>query len=165
MCRSEGSEEVAKLSKILYFVVVILLCFAQLSFAQTVTVRVINGKNQRPLVGQSVRVSLLYGKGEKVPALFDANLSLKTGVDGETKFSLPQPPPAHIYVNVLIDSSRWQCLCVLLDTTRNIVETGIVKTTTKKKQKDLAADKEGQILFIAQPIFFWYRLLTPLLRG
>lgn len=45
----------------------ILFCFAPSCLAQTVTVRVINGKDGHPLSSQGVAISLLYDGAEKAP--------------------------------------------------------------------------------------------------
>ncbi len=147
-----------------YFLILVFLYLTNLGLAQSVTVRVINGKDKHPLPDQEVRVSLLYDKGEKAPISVNSQLTLKTDANGKTEFNLPQPPPMHLSISVLVDSSHWRCICILLDATRNIVDNGVVKTTENRKDKTLIV-KAGEVLFIARPVSFWYRLLGPLERG
>lgn len=127
--------------------------------AQTVTVRVINGKNGHPLVKQEVIVSLLYDKGERPPANYSTQLNLVTDKNGEAHFGLPEPAPAHLSASVRIDVSRWRCTCILLDSTNNIVRIGVI--TSKSRDKNVTP-QPGEILFVAQPLSLFYRLLGPL---
>jgi hypothetical protein len=143
-----------------YFAGSVLIWFGPLCFAQTVTVRVINGKNGSPLPRQNVTISLIYEKGEKTPAKYSAQLNLETGNNGDTHFTLPEPPPAHLATSVRMDWSRWRCPCTLLDATQNVIQFGVVKAETSGKES--GAPKPGEILFVARPLSLFYRLFGPL---
>lgn len=138
----------------------VLVCLAPWCFAQTVTIRVINGKNGHPLSGQGVAISLLYDGSEKAPADYVAQLSLKTDDNGEAHFRLPEPPPAHIAASVRIDWSRWRCPCNLLDSTRDVVQLGVVRA--EGSNKGLSKPRPCEILFVARPLSLIYRLLGPI---
>jgi hypothetical protein len=124
--------------------------------AQTITIRAVNGKNGYPLPRQNVTISLLYEKGEKAPAKYSAQLNLETDDNGETHFTLPEPPPAHLAASVRIDWSHWRCPCALLDSTQNVLQSGVVKA--EPSGKDSGNPKPGEILFVARPLSLFYRL-------
>lgn len=133
-------------------------------FAQTVTIRVINGKGGHPLARQSVTVSFLYDGAEKAPLEFSSQLSLQTDKKGEARFTFPQPSPAHLSATVNIDRSRWRCACNLLDSTQNVVQFGVVVKDEGNDQAPVAA-RPQEVLFIARPLSLFYRLLGPLEKG
>jgi hypothetical protein len=139
----------------------LLVSFVPSCFAQTVTVRVINAKNGHPLSGQGVAISLLYHGSEKAPGGYSAHLSLKTDDNGEAHFRLPQPPPAHMAASVSIDQSRWRCACILLDSTQNVVQFGVVQAEPSGKES--SSPKPLEILFVARPLSLfsriWYQLM------
>src|SRR5258708_6058754 len=149
-------------------VCVLLLCLEPFCMAQTVTIRVINANDGRPLQNQPVSVSLLYDKGETPPAKYDANLTLQTDKDGEARFSLPVPPPAHLAVQVHVNSARWRCGCGALVATRDLIEKGIVGPVPPAESRNSTVPIKaapGQILLVARPLSFWERLLYPFVKG
>jgi hypothetical protein len=76
----------------------LLVCSA--CFAQSVTIRVINGGDARGLAKQDVAVQYFYDNPTKVtPAVH-----LETDSSGETQFSIPQPAPEHLFVHVTLTS-------------------------------------------------------------
>ncbi len=135
-----------------------------LCYAQPVTIRVISTENGRPLQKQPVKLFLLYGPGEKIPANQKGMLRLETNVNGEAQFRLPEPPPAHLTVLVDIDGNRWHCPCGVLAITEDVMSKGIVKSAAEPG-KSHAFEKQvpGKILFVARPLSFFERLLAPLL--
>lgn len=141
----------------------ILIGWGSSCFAQTVTIRVIDGKNGRPLAGQGINVSLLYDGVEKAPAEFSGQLNFQTDDKGEAHVTLAQPPPAHLAVSARVDQSRWQCPCTVLDSTENVVRFGIVKGG--QNNKTAIKPESGAVIFVARPLSFIYRLLGPLEKG
>lgn len=136
-------------------------------FAQGVTVRVINAANGHPLQKQSVTVSLLYEKGERTPAKYDATLRLETDVNGEAHFRLPEPP-VHFSAQVRVDWSHWKCGCGVLGSTDDLIRKGIlgpVPTAKSENSATLFKVVAGEILFVARPLSFFERLLYPFLKG
>jgi hypothetical protein len=154
-----------------YLVCVLVLWFGPFCFVcrgEAVTIRVINSDGGRPLQKQQVSVSLLYDKGEKTPAKYDANLNLETDVNGEVHFVLPEPAPAHLAVRILIDWGHWDCggACGVLAASQDVIDRGIVESAADRK-KPAASRKAipGEILFVARPLSLLERLLYPLLKG
>lgn len=145
------------------------LTFGQCCLAQTVTVRVVNASDGRPLQNQHVSVSLLYEKGEPAPVKFDANLSLQTDANGEARLVLPKPAPAHMAAQVRLTTEYWHCGCMVLAVTQDVIQKGIVDSAASasesKRSPSLVKAVPGEILFVARPLSFWERLLAPLLSG
>ncbi len=133
-----------------YLVWSLLLWISPLCFGQVIRMRVINAENGHPLPKQHISVSLLYEKNEKVPAKYDALLHLETDVDGEARFSLPEPAPAHLSATTSLTSEHWRCGCWALVVTQELIQNGIVegqKLTTPAMQ--LKAEPR-EILFVAR---------------
>lgn len=144
---------------LVYVCLVVAGCISGSCLAQTITIRVISGKNGRPLVKQIVTVSLLYAKDEPAPADYHRQLKLVTDTKGMARFVLPEPPPAHISASVHIDGYRWRCACMLLDSTENVVKIGVLKFPSNEKN---GRPKPGEIMFVVQPQSLFYRFLGPL---
>lgn len=145
----------------------VLILVGSSCFAQEVAVRVVDSKGY-PFRKQPVSVFLSYGKGEKPPAQFDAQLKLETDANGKTRFTLPEPAPSHISVQVEGLSERdWKCVCFLGSRTQVVIEQGKVVdfAAEAKKAADSSAPAPGQILFIAHRMPFLMRLLWPLYAG
>jgi hypothetical protein len=143
----------------------LLLCSTGLCSAQVITVRVVNEKNRRPLAGQAVSVSLLYGKGENAPLKYDSRLQLRTDEKGEAKFTLPDPPPAHLWVGAGKPSEEWFCACATpaFASTQDVMKNGLLEKLPSKSSK-IPEAKPGEIVFVARPYNLFYRLLAPLLK-
>ncbi len=93
--------------------------------AQIIRIRVVNSSNGPPLSKQSVSVNLLYDKGQKAPAKYETFLSLETDAKGEAQFGLPEPAPAHIWIQVRLTSEHWHCGCMALATTQDVIQKGM----------------------------------------
>ncbi len=133
-------------------------------FAQVITVRIINDKNGHALPGQRISVSLFYGKGEAAPQKYESKLSLETDANGVAQFTLPQPPPAHLWVGAGLPSQYWFCSCntEARAATQEIIEKGSGgRIDSKSKVPDA---KPGEIVFDARPYNLFYRILYPLLK-
>ena len=147
---------------------ILLALVAPFCLAQVVTVRVINAIDGRPLQKQQISVSLLYEKGEKTPAKYDANLTLETDANGETHFTLPEPVPPHISAQVRLTSEHWRCGCGVLAATGDVLLKGIVGPLPGGESKRAATflkPTPGEILFAARPLSFFERLLYPFVKG
>jgi hypothetical protein len=143
---------------------VLLLLLTSPSFAQDVTVRVINAGNGRPLANQDVWVRLRSGDHW---ADDDVRLRLKTDVKGETHFSLPQPALRGIDVGTAMSPSHWGCgLCWDRFALQDILQKGIVapQAIDYKPTKLEASLKPtpGQILFARRRLSFfeWLYMAT-----
>jgi len=149
------------------FVCVLLLLVGPFCFAQTVTVRIMNAARGHPLQNQHVPVSLLYEKGEKTPAKYEANLTMKTDANGEAHFTLPEPAPPHISAQVRLTLEHLRCGCGVLATTEDVIQKGIVGPLPGGQPKKAAATLKalsGEILIVARPLSFFERLLYPFVK-
>jgi len=134
-----------------------LVCSA--CFAQSVTVRVINGGDGRGLAKQDVAVQYFYENPTKVtPAIH-----LETDSSGETQFSIPQPVPAHLFVHVTL-TSEWHCACGFMGDTPKGIDSGILEDVPTKT-KSAPQVRPGYIIIVARPLSFIERLLYPLEKG
>lgn len=150
------------------FIHVLVLLVGPFCCAQVVTVRVINAAGGHPLQKQHVSVSLLYGKGEKTPSKYEANLTLESDANGEAHFTLPEPAPPHISAQVRLTSEHWRCGCGVLAVTRDVIQKGIVGPLPggePKKTATFLKAAPGEILFVARPLSFFERLLYPFVKG
>jgi hypothetical protein len=148
---------------IVWFVV---LWLSPLCFGQVVSIRVVNANNGHPLPKQNVSVALLYEKGEKTPAKYDANLSLETDGNGEAQFRLLEPAPVHLAAQVRLTSEHWHCGCMALVAIQDLVQKGIVQTPGPESTTSAtnAKARPGVILFLARPFTFLERLFYPFVK-
>jgi hypothetical protein len=132
--------------------------------AQVITVRIINDKNGHALAGQKISVSLIYRSGETAPEKYDSQLNLETDAKGVAQFTLPQPPPLHLWVGAGLPSQYWFCSCNTdaNTATQEVIEKGIRERTDSKSKVPTA--KPGEIVFAAHPYNLLYRILYPLLK-
>ena len=136
---------------------VLLLC--PVCFAQSVRVRVINGKDGRPLPKQAISVQFFYEK----PAKVSPPLHLETDSNGEAQFSIPEPTPAHLFVHVALTNEYWHCACGFMGDTETVVHKGVVEAPPKAPIAP-ANREPGQIVFVARPFTFVERLLYPVMK-
>ena len=146
------------------------LCFlwiGPLSFAQLITIRVINAKNGHPLPKRHIMVRLLHEKSGKGGLQYDALLQLKTDVHGEARFTLPEPAPTHFSALVRL-SSHWRCGCLALVATQEVIKKGLAKGQGSTGATIPVATEPGEISFAARrrPFFDWLllTLFAPLME-
>lgn len=134
--------------------------------AQVIKIRVINLNGSLPLPNQHVSVALNYEKEQKPPAKYDPNLRLETGVNGEAVFRLPEPAPAHLFVNVRLTSEYWHCSCLAIGDTPDLVQKGLVQSAGHEPAglATNAKPEPGVVLFLVRPFTFLERLLYPLIK-
>jgi hypothetical protein len=124
--------------------------------AQEITVLVMNADDGRPMRKVSMTVSALRGE---TPLRSDGDsLSLKTDLNGEAHFTLPNPAPPHIIVNVDLPSSRWDCLCLVTGFTKDVIQKGFVSKVGEMKISAPVKATPGQILVPARRMSFFQRL-------
>lgn len=149
----------------------LLLSSGSFCFAQNVTVRVVNGKNGHPLQNQLVTLSLEYGKGEHSPTQYDAQPHTKTDAHGEARFSLPEPAPSHLGVQVLgLPQRHWDCRCVFGVKTTEVIQKGTVagpavglhQPAKSMTEPGLFKPTPGEILLAVRPVSFFEWLFYPL---
>jgi hypothetical protein len=128
------------------------------SFAQQVTVRLINDKNGRPLVKESVVVQFLDPQSASSPT------KLETDSSGEARFVLPSPAPERVNVRVVLKSGHWHCGCWVMEDTKTVVEQGVVESAAARKLADEFGRNPSHIIVIARPLTFGERLLYPFVK-
>ncbi len=128
-------------------------------FAQTVTVRVIDARNRRPLGKQQVEVTFSYTKsrGDIV------HLAGETNENGEAHFMVPEPRPTRIWVTVNIKSESWVRGRIVFGDMQSVIQKGVLGTQSGKPAAS-AKTVPGEILIFARPTPFLERLLYPVLR-
>jgi hypothetical protein len=128
---------------------IVAVMFAAGFTAQVIRIRVIDANNGHPLVQQNVSVALLYGKDEKAPAKYGANLNLETDANGEAQFHLPEPAPVHFSAHVRLTSEPWHCRCISLVTTQDVLQKGSVQALGSEPTGSAtnAKPEPGVILF------------------
>jgi hypothetical protein len=144
----------------------LLLWLCPACFGQSVRICVIDARTGLPLQKQSVSVVLVYGKDEKTPAKYDANLHIETDITGEAQFRLREPAPVHLLTQVRLTSEYWHCGCLALVSTEDLLQKGIVQAPSpeSKTSSTSAKAEPGVILFLVRPFTFFERLLYPLLK-
>src|SRR5260370_42380616 len=91
---------------------------SSISFAQGITIRVIDEKNKRPLSNRETSLHFIYDKGEPTPAKYSSTVLLNTDVNGEAHFNLPEPAPLPFSAFVTLSrDEHWVCWCCLTVTT------------------------------------------------
>jgi hypothetical protein len=158
------------MSKLLHFRYLMWLALiwpGSICLAQSVTIRVIDVHNARPLQKQKVALTLLYDKGEKTPATYEPNLSGETDANGETQFRIPDPAPLHFSVMVHLTSEYLRCGCWVMGDTQDLIQKGFVgpQPSAKSHKSDPSVKAApGEILILAGPMSFFEGLLYPLLK-
>jgi|HubBroStandDraft_6_1064221.scaffolds.fasta_scaffold561427_1 hypothetical protein len=143
----------------------LVLWFCPLCFGQMITIRVINQKDGQPLQKAQVSLSLLYEQGAKTPAHYESVLRAETDTYGKAEFSLPEPSPTHIFVQVKLNSGYWRCACAALVMTQDVLNKGMTVDPTHDAKPDKAQQaRAGEIFFYAQPLTFFERLLYPFVK-
>jgi hypothetical protein len=137
---------------------VVLLVGSTTCLAQTVTVRVLNAKDGRPLGKEKVVVWFVEGKSTS------AATNLETDANGETHFLIPSPAPEHVDVAVYLDAAHWSCDCYVSSGTRTLIEDGVVKALGNAKRANGFAREPGHVIVVGRPLTFLERLFYPLLR-
>ena len=137
--------------------------------AQVIEVRVIDGRNGRPILKQQisgVSVSLLYEGSETKPAKYDALQQLDIDANGVARFILPEPAPAHLSVGARLRSNYWHCGCAApaFVVTAHLIQQGIVAGRESVSPAISVKAEPGEILFIARRFTFFEWLISPLVR-
>jgi hypothetical protein len=147
-----------------YLASFLLLSLGSSCFAQAMKIRVINAADGSPLPKQQVSVALLYEGGEKTPANYEPVLTGETDANGEARFPIPEPAPAHLSAHVRLTSEHWRCGCMALAVTQDVLQKGIVESAANSKKSAPIKPTPGEILFVARPESFFERLLGPLVK-
>jgi hypothetical protein len=138
-----------------------MLLFSPVCFAQSVRIRVVNGKNGKALPKQPISVQFIYQR----PPTVSTPLHLETDPDGEAYFSIPQPSPAHLNVQVAPKSEYWHCACGMMAETQTVVLKGIVQIVRQKRDHPSLRPEPRYITFVLRPYSFGEVLLYPFMKG
>lgn len=148
-----------------------LVCFlivwlSPLCSGQVIKIRIVNAKNGQPLQKQHISVSLLYDQSGKTPANYEPLLRAETDTNGQAELTLPQPPPAHLSVQVSLTSEHWRCGCTALIATQDLIRKGVTISEPGHEEKSGTSLQAGpgEMLFYARPLTFFERLLYPLVK-
>jgi hypothetical protein len=110
----------------------------------------------QPLAGQSTKVNLIYDKDAERPAKYDASPRVEPDASGKVAFTLPTPPPSHLWLQADFNLDRWLCECYGLIATKDIAQTGVVVDGAFWRKKLKA--QPGEIILGARPLTLWERL-------
>jgi hypothetical protein len=141
---------------------VLMILVGSSCFAQEVTVRVVNS-NGGALRKQPVEVFLSNPESPTTDHTV-SHLKLETDSKGEAHFTLPEPGPSHISVNVRLSERDWNCACSVGAHTQDVIQQGRLVDLQRESKKTAASLKaaSGEILFIAHRMPFLLRLFWPL---
>lgn len=153
---------------------VFLFCLSATCFSQTVTIRIVDLTDGKPVRNIAIYVSGLSGNGvdqdERRKLLskpVSADLLMKTDINGEVGFSLPKPVPDHFYVRAALSGSHWDCTCTVRVTTEKALQEGFAITSpyAYRKHEQPARPKPGEVIFGLRPLPLGIRVLWPIMKG
>lgn len=137
------------------------LCTGTCCLAQAVTIRVLDTRGHA-VAKQRVTVSLFYSRADR-PANYEEDLEFTTDARGEAHFTLPEPPPEHLFVDVHLPYKKWTCICSALSPTGDLMRAGVLESVQEAPRPARAITAgPGEMVFIARQRSFWSRLLYPL---
>ena len=97
------------------------------------------------------------------PAKVSPSFHLENDSNGEPRFNIPEPTPAHLFVHGALTYEYWHCTCVFMGPTEAVVHKGVVEAPPKAPIA-LANPEPGHIVFVARPFTFVEKLLYPLMK-
>src|SRR6266516_7394855 len=117
------------------------LCLAQLCFAETVVVRVLSEADGEPLVGQAVTARLIYA--DKATVVHEM-----TDFAGEATIDLSRIKPQSLSVSVKLDLEDYSCPCRATADTDTVLRAGLARDGHGHSLK-LVTDAPKEIIFFA----------------
>jgi hypothetical protein len=137
-------------------------------FGQTVTVRIINAGNGKPVAAHKILVSGIRGSSEtpdearrKLAAKHPSpDLTLLTDAQGRVQFDLPNAPPADFYVRAVLRSPVWDCSCLITVPTEKLMRKGL---WIGPHDDSSVQPQPGEILLRIRPTALWQRVFWPFL--
>jgi hypothetical protein len=137
-------------------------------FGQTVTVRIVNARDGKPVAAQKILVSGIYGNGdtpdEARRKLFAKHTSpdatFVTDAQGRVRFDLPTAPPASFYVRAVLRPPVWDCSCLVTVPTEELMHKGL---WVGSHDDASIQPQPGEILFRISPTALWVRVFWPFL--
>ncbi len=137
-------------------------------FAQTVTVRIVNAADGKPVAAKEVLISGIKGNGETrdearrklVRKHTSPDLTLVTDARGRVQFDLPNAPPAEFYVRAVLRPPVWDCTCLVTVPTEELMRKGF---WVGAHNDSSVQAQHGEILFRIRPTALWVRVFWPFL--
>jgi hypothetical protein len=154
-----------------------LSCVHAVGFGQTVSIRLVDLRNESPVRNQRVYVSGISGKAvtneedersKLIKKPFTADLTLMTDATGRASFDLPKPAPAHFYIRAALSGPHWDCTCLVRVSTEELMHKGFLVLSPyaeKERPKPPIQPKSGEVVLAIRPTPLWVRFLWPLLKG
>jgi hypothetical protein len=158
----------ASVRHLLGLVVFLSGCGSFACFGQTVTVRIVNAENGKPVAAQRILVSGIKGNGatpdearrKLIAKPTSPDATLVTDTQGRVQFDLPTTPPANFYVRAVLRPPVWDCSCVVTVSTEELLRKGLLVGT----HDDASIHPQpGEILFCVHPTALWVRVFWPFL--
>jgi hypothetical protein len=136
----------------------IFVLYPSLSFADDLKLRAMD-THGKPLSGNIVHVTFSYQNEQT------QRLELKTNVDGAASFSVSDPVPTRVSVNIVPNAMQhWRCTwhgtCGISVTPDEALRSGVAFYESKERAK--LRTNPGEILFVARGWTFWQHLLAPI---
>jgi hypothetical protein len=137
-------------------------------FGQTVTVRIVNAGNGKPVAAQKILVTGIKGNGDTpdearrklIAKHTSPDVTLITDAQGRVRFDLPPAPPANFYVRAVLRPPVWDCSCLVTVPTEELMRKGL-----RVGPHDDASiqPQPGEILFRIRPTALLVRAFWPFL--
>jgi hypothetical protein len=136
--------------------------------AQTVTVRIINAADDKPVAAQKILISGIKGNGDTpdearqklIAKHTSPDVTLVTDAQGRVQFDLPSVPPANFYVRAVLRAPVWDCSCLVTVPTEELFRKGL---WVGSHDDDSIRLQPGEILFRIHPTAMWVRVFWPFL--
>jgi hypothetical protein len=138
-------------------------------FGQTVTVRIVNAADGKPVAAQKILISGIKGNPETpdearqklVAKHASPDLTLVTDAQGRVQFDLPTVPPTKFYVRAVLRPPVWDCSsCLVTVSTEELARKGLWVGSHDDASIQL---QPGEILFRMRPTPLWARVFWPFL--
>jgi len=157
-------------------VLLLLSCVNTACFGQTVVVRIVNAKNERPMRNRPIYIFGISGKvatdrDERYKLItkhISPDLKLMSDANGEAQFQLPKPAPVYFYVRAVLSGPRWDCTCLLRVATVEVMQKGFMVRSPWAEHTRTGTSiqpKPGEVLFALRAMPWWLQVLYPLAKG
>lgn len=155
-----------------HLALILLTCWNSGCFAQTITVRIVNLANNKPIknvpiyvLGLSESSSNEQEEGRRLAVKpIQADLILRTAKNGEARLPIPIPAPAHFYIRALL-SATWDCVCIVSIDTEEVLQNGrAVKSGYAGRIERTISPRSGELLVALRPLPWWVRPFAPFAR-
>jgi len=137
-------------------------------FGQTVTVRIVNAENGKPVAAQKILVSGIEGNGDTpdearrrlIAKHTSPDMTLVTDAQGRVRFDLPTVPPTNFFVRAVLRPPVWDCSCLVTVPTDELKRKGL---WIGPHDDASIQPQPGEILFRIRPTALWVRVFWPFL--